>query len=193
MSSACSSPSLKASPLLQSRIQGFGGSSSSATPISSQGGNAAPSSSSGRMTGFGNPRFEGVGKKSSSVGGMNVTSPKALLGAISTAAGFSNPTRQQLERSLSQDKARTSPWLKLKEILLPCAFLLSLSVTTVSAACLSRLRVLLVHCLHSAKLDTIIMIAARQDAVLWRTSCLSVIPSGCLAIWRPEHQHAVLQ
>ena len=58
------------------------------------------------MTGFGNPRFEGANKRSSSVGGMNVTSPKALLGAISTAAGFSNPTRQQLERSLSQDKAR---------------------------------------------------------------------------------------
>lgn len=35
---------------------------------------------------------------------MNVTSPKAILGAISNAAGFSNPTRQQLERSLSQEK-----------------------------------------------------------------------------------------
>ena len=86
------------------------------------------SSSSGRMTGFGNPRFEGANKKSSSVSGMNVTSPKALLGAISTAAGFSNPTRQQLERSLSQDKVRTYALskVKYKEDQLPCASLLSL-------------------------------------------------------------------
>ena len=92
----------------QSRIQGFGGSSSkSVSSASLQGGNnAASSSSSSRMTGFGNPRFESVNKKSSGVGGMNVTSPKALLGAISNAAGFSNPTRQQLERSLSQEKVR---------------------------------------------------------------------------------------
>ena len=55
-------------------------------------------------TGFGNPRFEGANKKSSGGGSMNVTSPKAILGAISNAAGFSNPTRQQLERSLSQEK-----------------------------------------------------------------------------------------
>ena len=57
------------------------------------------------MTGFGNPRFEGAAKKSSSAS-LNVTSPKAILGAISNAAGFSNPTRQQLERSLSQEKVR---------------------------------------------------------------------------------------
>ncbi len=58
------------------------------------------------MTGFGNPRFEGAAKKSSSAS-LNVTSPKAILGAISNAAGFSNPTRQQLERSLSQEKVQS--------------------------------------------------------------------------------------
>ncbi|CAL5227111.1 g10020 [Coccomyxa viridis] len=89
---------------LQSRIQGFGGSSNtSVSSASSQSGNAAASSSSSRMTGFGNPRFEGAAKKSSNAS-LNVTSPKAILGAISNAAGFSNPTRQQLERSLSQEK-----------------------------------------------------------------------------------------
>ena len=92
---------LRALTVLQSRIQGFGGSSSnSVSSVSSQSGNGA--SSSGKMTGFGNPRFEGASKKSSNAG-VNVTSPKAILGAISNAAGFSNPTRQQLERTLSNE------------------------------------------------------------------------------------------
>ena len=149
------------SDLLQSRIQGFGGSSgNSVSSVSSQGANAASSSGS-RMTGtpfflhllwliaattshhipsaapivdftqhfpevsdgplsphplcasagFGNPRFEGANNKSSRGGSINVASPKAILGAISNAAGFSNPTRQQLERSLSQEKvaSRAAP------------------------------------------------------------------------------------
>jgi len=98
---------LRVLAVLQSRIQGFGGSSSnSVSSVSAQSGNGASSSS--RMTGFGNPRFEGASKMSSSAA-VNVTSPKAILGAISNAAGFSNPTRQQLERNLSNEKVMSLP------------------------------------------------------------------------------------
>ena len=93
--------------MLQSRIQGFGGSSNSGAGSDSLQGTSAASSGSSRMTGFGNPRFEGAAAKKSARGSLDVTSPKAILGAISTAAGFSNPTRQQLERSLSQEKVQS--------------------------------------------------------------------------------------
>jgi hypothetical protein len=43
------------------------------------------------MTGFGNPRFEGL---SGSGQGMTVTSPKALLASISSKAGFAPSARQ---------------------------------------------------------------------------------------------------
>ena len=97
--------------------------------VNAQSGNAASSSSSSstRMTGFGNPRFEGAAKKNSG-SSLNVTSPKALLGAISNAAGFSNPTRQQLERSLSQEKVYS-----------PSHFNLSLLQHT-SASCCTAVR-----------------------------------------------------
>lgn len=104
---------LRVLAVLQSRIQGFGGSSSnSVSSVSAQSGNGASSS---KMTGFGNPRFEGASKKSSSAA-VNVTSPKAILGAISNAAGFSNPTRQQLERNLSNEKVTALPCSPLSRL-----------------------------------------------------------------------------
>lgn len=89
---------------MQSRIQGFGGgnsdSASSLASVSGRGGGSAGAAP--RMTGFGNPRFEGGGGGGSggvAGSGLDVSSPKALLASIGgMAGGLSSTGRQGLMR-----------------------------------------------------------------------------------------------
>lgn len=89
---------------LQSRIQGFGGGSSDAISSTSSRGNegglgGSSASGTSRMTGFGNPKFEGSGVGTS---GGAMTSPKSLLGGLGGKGGFGGTTMRHAPFMMDQ-------------------------------------------------------------------------------------------